>query len=176
MINLALKRNQKEVMLKTMHDKFARSTALVLFDYSGLKVSDADRLRKTLREIDAELRVSKNTIFKKAVEGTPAEVIKDYLAGPKAIAISCGDPVAMAKAVVDFAKTNEALKIKGGMLSGKFIDAAGVEALSAMPSREVLLAQLLSVLVATPTAFVNVLAGVPRKLLYALKAIAENKA
>ncbi|MGQ9500369.1 MAG: 50S ribosomal protein L10 [Dissulfurimicrobium sp.] len=173
---MALKRNQKEAMLEAMHDKFARSTALVLVDYSGLKVSDADNLRKMLRDVYAEFKVSKNTIYKKAVEGTPAEVIKDHLAGPKAMAISYGDPVAMAKVVVDFAKTNEALQIKGGVLSGKFIDAAGVEALSAMPRREVLLSQLLSVLIATPTAFVSVLAGVLRKLLYALKAIAENKA
>ncbi|MGB9712631.1 MAG: 50S ribosomal protein L10 [Dissulfurimicrobium sp.] len=171
-----MKRKQKEAMLESMHGKFARSTALVMVDYSGLKVSDSDSLRKTLREIDAEFRVSKNTIYKKAVEGTQAEVIKDLFEGPKAVAISYGDPVAMAKVLVNFTKANEALQIKGGVLSGKLIDAAGVAALSAMPSREFLLAQLLSALVATPTAFVNVLAGVPRKLLYALKAIAEKKA
>ncbi|MDA8162216.1 MAG: 50S ribosomal protein L10 [Desulfobacteraceae bacterium] len=173
---MALKRSEKETILQNIHDKLARSSAIVLADYAGLHVSDSDQLRKKLRDVNAELRVSKNTLYRKAAVGTPVEIVKDHLTGPKAIAISFGDPIAVAKVMAGFAKDNEALKIKGGILSGKFIDAAGIEALATMPSREVLLAQLLSVLIATPTAFVNVLAGVPRKLLYALKAIGEKKA
>lgn len=176
MRKLALKREAKEKLLSEMHEKFSRAVAIILMDYSHLKVSDSDIIRRKLRAVGAELKVAKNTVMKMAADGTPAEALKDYFVGPKILVIINDDPVAAAKVLLEAIKGLESLKVVCGLLGGKYIDAAGVEALSKMPSREVMLAKLLSVMVAVPTGFVNVLAGVPRKLLYALKAIEEKKA
>ncbi len=161
-----------------MHDRFSHAVAIILMDYVNLKVYESDNIRRKLRAVGAELRVAKNTVMKMAASGTPAEVLMNHFAGPKILVIvhDDHDPVAAAKVLLESIKGLESLKIVCGMLGGKYMDAAGVEALSKMPSREVMLARLLSVMVAVPTGFVNVLAGVPRKLLYALKAIEEQKA
>jgi len=173
---LALKRQEKEALVDALHGRFARSIAVIMTDVSGLSVSGANSLRKMLRETGAELRVCKNTLSKRAAKGTPVEVLADHFGGPNALAIAYEEPVAMAKALVQFAKDHEALQIRGGMLNGKYIESSGVETLARLPGREVLLAQLLSVMVATPRGLVQVLAGIPRKLLYVLKAIEEKKA
>jgi len=173
---LALKREVKEKLLSDMRDKFSHAAAIILMDYANLKVSESDNIRRKLRAVGAELRVAKNTVMKMAASGTPAEVLIKHFIGPKILVIVHDDPVAASKVLLESIKDLESLKIVCGMLGGKYMDAAGVEALSKMPSREVMLAKLLSVLVAVPTGFVNVLAGVPRKLLYALKAIEEKKA
>lgn len=178
MRKLALKRAVKEKLLSEMHDKFSHAVAIILMDYVNLKVSESDNIRRKLRAVGAELRVAKNTVMKMAASGTPAEVLVKHFVGPKILVIvhDDSDPVAAAKVLLESIKGLESLKIVCGMLGGKYMDATGVEALSKMPSREVMLAKLLSVMIAVPTGFVNVLAGVPRKLLYALKAIEEQKA
>lgn len=172
---MALNKNKKEELYSGLHEKLQKATAIVLTENTALKVADSDNLRQRLRKIGCEYKVSKNTIVKLAVKGTPAEALLDHFKGQKAMAISYGDPIAMVKLMLEFVKTNESVKITGGMLSGKYIDVASIEALSKLPSREVLLSKLLSVFVAVPTNFVGVLAAVPRKLLYLLKAIEEKK-
>jgi large subunit ribosomal protein L10 len=102
-------------------------------------------------------------------------LIKDYFKGPSAVAISYEDPVAPAKVLTQFAKDNNKLEIKVGVLNGKVLDAQSIKALASLPSREVLLAQLLSTLNAVPTSFVRVLAEVPRSLLNVLTAIKDQK-
>ncbi len=91
------------------------------------------------------------------------------------MAFASEDPVSMAKVLVEFAKKSEILEIRSGVLNGKFIDVAQIQALSELPSREVLLAKLLTVFVAVPTGLVRALSGIPRKLLYALRAIEDQK-
>ncbi len=172
---MALKFKDKEVLVRDLHEKFSRSIAVIMVRFSGLNVTDANELRKRLREHGAELKVSKNTFFRRAMQGTPAEVLLDYFFGPNAVVFAFEDPVAIAKVLVKFAKDNEAIEIRGGILSGQPIDVAQIEALSELPSREVLIAQLLAVLVAVPTGLVRVLSGIPRKLLYALRAIENQK-
>jgi large subunit ribosomal protein L10 len=173
---LALPKKQKEALVEDLRQRFARSVSVVMADFSGLDVGSSNELRKRLRGIGAEMKVCKNTLLKRAVQGTPVEVLSDRFVGPNALAICFDDPVGMAKTLIGFAKEQQAFQIRGGMLNGKYVDAGGIEALSRLPSREILLAQLLSVLVATPTGLVCALAGIPRKLLYALKAIEESKA
>jgi large subunit ribosomal protein L10 len=173
---LALPRKQKEALVEDLRQRFARSVSVVMADFSGLNVASSSELRKRLRGVGAEMKVCKNTLLRRAVKGTPVEVLFDHFVGPNALAICFDDPVGMAKTLIGFAKEQQAFQVRGGMLNGRYVDADGIEALSKLPSREILLAQLLSVLVATPTGLVCALAGIPRKLLYALKAIEESKA
>ncbi len=172
---MALKRSEKEALVQELQDKFSRCVSVIMTDFTGLNVSGANDLRRRLREIGADFKVSKNTLLKRAAQGTQVEALTDYFIGPNAVAIAYDDPVAVAKVLVEFAKDNEALEIKGGVLNGKYMDKEGIVSLSKLPSREVLLAQLLSVMVAPATNMVQVLAAIPRKLLYALKAIEEKK-
>jgi large subunit ribosomal protein L10 len=172
---LPLTRDEKEKRVNALKDKFDKASLIILAGYTNLKVSTSDQLRKQLRDIGSELKAGKNTLFKQAIKGTPAEPLNDYLVGQKALAITLDDPVGLSKLLIKFAKDNEAVKIQGGVLNGKYIKAEDVQALSEMPSKEVLIAKLLSVLVATPTQMVSVLAAVPRKFMYLLKALEEQK-
>jgi len=103
-------------------------------------------------------------------------VLQGQFQGPSAVAISYQDPVAPAKILMKFAEDSKRLQVRAGVLNGKLIDLAGLKALAALPGREVLLGQLLSVMVGVPTSFVRVLSGVPRSLLNVLNAIKEQKA
>ena len=172
---MALKLKEKETIVEDLHEKFSRSEAVIMTRFSGLDVAGANELRKKLRESGAEFKVSKNTLFKRAIKGTSAEVLSDQFLGPNAVAFASEDPVSMAKVLVEFAKKSEILEIRSGVLNGKFIDVAQIQALSELPSREVLLAKLLTVFVAVPTGLVRALSGIPRKLLYALRAIEDQK-
>ncbi len=172
---MPLTKSQKVALVEQLNERFSRAVSVTLVNFPGLTVSQANELRAKLRDVQGELKVSKNTLFRIAVKGTESEPLLDSFQGPNAAVFAYEDPVQVAKVLVDFAKDNEVLKIKGGILNGKLMDVPGIEALSKLPSREVLLAQMLSVLVATPTSLVQVLTGVPRKLLYALRAIEEQK-
>ena len=172
---MPLTRSQKEALVEQLNEKFSRAVSVTLVDFPGLTVSQANELRAKLRDVQGELKVSKNTLFRIAIKGTESEPLLDAFEGPNAAVFAYEDPVQVAKVLMDFAKDNEVLKIKSGILNGKLMDANGIEALSKLPTREVLLAQMLSVLVATPTNLVQVLSGIPRKLLYALRAVEEKK-
>ena len=172
---MPLTRKEKEALVKDLRDKFERAVSITLVNFPGLKVSEVNELRSKLREAQGEMKVAKNTLLRLAVKGTDGEALLDDLQGPNACVFAYEDPVQVAKVLVEFAKDHEALKIRNGVLNGKLMDVKGLEALSKLPSREILIGQLLSVLVATPTNLVNVLAGVPRKLLYVLRAIEEQK-
>ncbi len=172
---MPLNRSQKEALVEQLHDKFSRSVSVTLVEFPGLSVNDVTEFRAKLRDVQGELKVSKNTLFRIAIKGTEAEPLLESFQGPNAAVFAYEDPVQVAKVIMDFAKDHEALKVRNGILNGKLMDAAGIEALSKLPSREVLIAQMLSVLVATPTNLVQVLSGIPRKFLYALRAIEEQK-
>jgi len=172
---LPLTRKEKEALVEELNDKFQRAVAVTLVNFPGLKVSEVNELRSKLRDVQGEMKVAKNTLLRLAVKGTEGEALLDYFNGPNAAVFAYEDPVAVAKVLVEFGKDHEALKLRTGILNGKIVDASSLEALSKLPSREVLLGQLLSVLIATPTNLVQVLAGIPRKLLYALRAIEEQK-
>lgn len=172
---MALNRSEKESIVADLHEKFSRSGAVIITKFYGVDVSGANELRKKLRESGAEFKVSKNTLFKRAIEDTSAEILDQYLTGSNAVAIGYESPVALAKVLVDFAKENELFEIRCGLLNGRPIDAAQIKALAELPSREVLLAQFLAVLAGVSTCLVRTLSGIPRKLLYTLRAIEEQK-
>ena len=172
---MPLTRSRKEELVRELHDRFERAVSAILVDFPGITVAAANDLRTGLRDAHGEIKVAKNTLLRLAIKGTESELLIDSLTGPNAVVFAYEDPVRVAKVLVDFAKDNEALKIKNGILNGRLMETEAVVALSKLPSREVLLAQFLSVLVAMPTNLVQVLAGIPRKLLYALRAIEEKR-
>ena len=141
----------------------------------GLDVTTINTLRRKLRDADIDYQVAKNTLLVRASEGTDVAAIKEHFVGPSAIAISYGDPVAPAKVLVEFAKENQKLGIKAGVMGKRMLDAAAIKSLASLPSREILLGQVLSAMNGVPTAFVRVLNGVTRNFLNVLTAIRDQK-
>ncbi|MFH1058336.1 MAG: 50S ribosomal protein L10 [Pseudomonadota bacterium] len=171
-----MNRSEKQVVVDAMAERLGRAKACVLTNFTGLKVEQMTDLRQKLRENSLEYVVVKNTLLKRAGEGSSAALLADELTGPNGLAISYGDPVALAKTLVDFAKANPKLELRSGVLEGKLISAAQVADLAKMPSREQLLAMLLGAMNGVPRNLVSVLAAVPRSLLNALNAIKDQKA
>jgi len=167
--------NKKKEIVTGLHEDFKKSVIVIATDYKGLDVAAVTKLRSELTQAKIDYKVIKNTLLRRASEDTDVAIIADMFKGPTAIAMSFDDPVAPAKILSEFAKENDKLEIKGAVMDGKMIDLAGIEALSSLPSREVLLGQALSALNAVPTGLVRVLAAVPTDLLNVLSAIKDQK-
>lgn len=165
----------KKQITDDLHDRFARSAVIIVTDYKGLDVASMNDLRRKLREAEIEYQVVKNTLLVRAAEDTEVALIKDYFKGPSAVAISYDDPVAPAKVLAQFAKENDKLEIKVGVLNGKVLDVQAIQALATLPARDVLLALFLSALNAVPTSFVRAIAEIPRSLVNVLTAIKDQK-
>ena len=135
----------------------------VVVDYRGLTVEQDTKLRKQLREAGVSYKVYKNTLVKRAIEGTEFESLKDLLEGPSAIAISKSEATTPASIICKFAKTNDKLEVKGGVVEGAFYDAKGVEVLSTIPSREELLAKFLGSIQSPITNFARVIKQIAEK-------------
>lgn len=171
-----MKLDEKQQLVAELHDKFARSKIVIVTDYKGLDVAGMTELRSKLREVGVEYKVVKNTLLTLASRETDAEKIQDSFKGTTAVALSYSDPVAPAKVLTEFAKKNEKLEIRLGVMGGKVMSLDQIKALSSLPSREVLLAQVLSAMNGVATSFVRVLNAVPQSLLYALVAVKDKKA
>lgn len=138
-----MERAEKAQVIADLHKQVEKFKAVVLTNYRGLKVGQMSQLRNRLREEKISFNVVKNTLMKLASEGTDLEKLKDYFEGPTAVAIAYGDPVPLAKILLDFQKTLPMLQIKAGLVEGKAIPPEEVKALASMPPREVMLAQVL---------------------------------
>ena len=150
--------------------------AAILTDYRGLSVAELTELRKKLRDVDAEYRVVKNTLFKLAASGTmPVAEMGEHLTGPTAIGFAKGDPVAVAKILLDYARDHKAMSVKAGVMDGRVLSAAQVDALSKTPPREVLLAQMVGSLQAPISGFVFTLGGIISNFVFTLQAIADKQ-
>jgi large subunit ribosomal protein L10 len=154
----------KKVRVEEITEKFKTAATAVVVDYRGLTVSQVTELRKQLREAGVEFKVYKNTMTRRATEAAGLEALNENLTGPNAIAFSTEDVVAPAKIINDFAKKNEKLEIKAGVIEGTIATADDIKALAELPSREGLLSMLLSVLQAPM-----------RNFALATKAVAEQK-
>ena len=170
-----MKIDEKKKIVEDIHKKFSESKVVILTDYKGLNVEKINELRGKLKESGVEYKVVKNTLLVRASEETDISLIKDSFKGPSAVALSCDDPVTPAKILTEFAEDHEALEIKIGIINGKILDLSAIKKLSALPSREVLLGSLLSVMSGVPTAFVRALNDMPKRLLNVLQAIKEQK-
>jgi large subunit ribosomal protein L10 len=142
---LSLNRSEKEAVITEVTSLAAKAQTLVMAEYRGITVAAMDKLRVNARKSGVNLSVLKNTLARRAVAGGQFEVAADQMTGPLIYGFS-EDPVAAAKVVADFAKTNDKLVIRGGVYGGKVLDVNGVKQLANIPSKEVLLAQLCGLL------------------------------
>jgi large subunit ribosomal protein L10 len=142
----------------------------ILTDYRGLKVSDLQGLRSTLRPFGADFRIAKNTLTRIAAENVGINGLEAHLDGPLGLAIVSGDIVGASKAITDFARTSRILTVKAGVIGNQVINSADVEALATMPSIEELRGKLVGLLVSPLTRTVGVLSGPSRSIAYLLQA------
>jgi large subunit ribosomal protein L10 len=159
---LSLNRNEKAAVVTDVSAQAARSQTLALAEYRGLTVENLNKLRVDARAKGVYLHVLKNTLARRAVAGTPFEVAQGAMVGPLIYGFS-EDAVAAAKVIADFAKGNDKLIIKGGAFAGKSLNADGVKALAAIPSREVLIAQVAGLLMSPIQRIAGVLAALAEK-------------
>ena len=166
----------KQQVVAEMREKLLQAKAVFLADFRGMTVGKATELRNELRKADVEYKVVKNTLLELASRDTDKAVLADHYTGPTAIAFTYSDPVAAAKVLSRFAKEPQSkLALKAGVLSGKAMSVADIQALAELPSREVLIAKLLGTMQAPVANFVGVLAAVPGSFVRALNAIKEQK-
>ncbi len=159
---MSLNLDEKKAVVAEVAAQVANAQTIVVAEYRGVEVVNLTVLRKKARESGVFLRVLKNTLVRRAVAETPFAGLSDKMVGPLIYSISA-DPVAAAKVLSDFAKTNDKLVLKAGSYAGKVLDPAGVQALASIPSRDELLARLLGVMQAPVSGFAVVLAALAKQ-------------
>ncbi len=159
---MSLNRSEKEAVISDVTSLAAKAQTLVMAEYRGIAVADMTKLRNDARSKGVTLSVLKNTLARRAVAGSGFEVVSDQMTGPLIYGFSV-DAVAAAKVVSDFAKTNDKLVIRGGAFAGKALDVNGVKQLANIPSKEVLLSQLLGLMQSPVSRTARVLAALAEK-------------
>jgi len=171
---VALNRQEKAAVIEEITGQLTSAQAVVVAEYRGLSVESVTQLRKEARAAGVYLRVLKNTLAKRAIAGTAFEGLSDKMVGPLIYGIS-PDPVAAAKVLVNFAKTNDKLILTAGALPGQVMGVDGVKALATMPSRDELLSKLLGTMQAPIATFVRTLNEVPTKFVRGVAAVRDQK-
>lgn len=169
-----MKRSEKVENVELLQGEFARATVAVLADNRGLTALQMNRVRKAVREASGRCRVSKNRLAKRAVSGSRHEAMSSLLRGPTAVILGFDDAVAIAKIAVKLADELPKLEIKGAMLDGQVIDAAGVKALADLPPREVVIGQLLGLLQAPASRLLRTLNEPAAQLARLVDALAKR--
>jgi large subunit ribosomal protein L10 len=157
--DLSLNLQEKQTVVAEVSAQVAQSQTIVLAEYRGIKVADITKLRATARNSGVYLHVLKNTLARRAVQGTSFEALADSMVGPLVYSMSA-DAVAAAKVMCEFAKTNPLLVIKAGAMAGSVMSAEQVAVLAATPSRDELIARLMATMNATTAKFVRTLAAI----------------
>lgn len=165
----------KKKIVQDLNERFSKAAVVIVTDYKGLDVAAINDLRRRLRKEEIEYQVVKNSLMVRASQETDVALIKETFKGPSAVAMSYSDPIAPAKVLTEFAKDHEVFEIKVGVMDGKILELNQIKALSALPSREVLLGTFVSVLNLVPTGFVRTIAEIPRSLLNVLQAVKDQK-
>ena len=168
----------KQQTIDELKDVFTRAKSALLAHYHGISAEDMTALRVHMRERGVDFRVIKNTLAQKAAKDTPLDLLGSDFKGPVSLLVSFEDAVAPAKALSDYAKSGAAKspEVVAGMVEGKQVSPAEVKALAELPSKEVLLSQMLSVMNGPTTNFVGVFSSLLRKLVGTLDAIKDKKA
>ncbi len=161
---------KKVAEVAELRDVLERSSLAVIADYRGLKVSDLQQFRTTLRPLNAEARVAKNTLTSIAAEQAGKSGLTEHLAGPTLLITAYDDPVGVAKAIGDFARTSRILQVRGGIVGQRVINDAALTTIATLPSREVLLGRVVGQIQAPLYGLVGVLSGTIRKFAYVLQA------
>ena len=163
-------REEKAVLIEDLQERLRGADLAIVTNFRGLDVGQMQTLRRELRAAGGQFKVAKNTLLRLAAEREDQAELSSLLDGPSGIAFAEGDMVTVAKALTQFAKSAEALEVRGALMNGRAISAAEVSALASLPSREELLAKALGSMQAPATNLVGVLSGVTRSLAYVLQA------
>lgn len=166
-------RPEKVAVVDEVRERLASSSAVLLTEYRGLKVSDLATLRRSLRQVGGDYKIYKNTLVRFAIRELELDGVEELLVGPTGVAFVDGDAAAVAKALRDFGRTNPNLIVKGGLLGGTALSADDTRALAELPSREVLLARIAGGLAAPMVQFAGLLQALPRNFAYGLKALID---
>ena len=171
---MGLNRQDKAAVIAEVSEIVSKSSTLVIAEYRGLSVEAVTKLRAQARKEGVTLRVVKNTLVRRAVEGTEFAGLADQFVGPLVYAFSA-DPVAAAKVLVNFAKDNDKLVIKGGALANQVMDLEAVKTLASMPSRDELLAKLMATMNEPIAKFVRTINEVPARFVRTVAAVRDAK-
>jgi large subunit ribosomal protein L10 len=167
----------KVEIVADLRELLGETKAAIFTDYRGLSVAQLTDLRKKLRAADGEFRVVKNTLFRRAADGfLPVDKLDKHLTGPTGVSFAKSDPIAVAKVMVDFVKDHKAISLKAGVVDGHVYGAEQVEALSKIPPREVLIAQMLGAMNGPISGLVGTLNGILSNFVFTLQAVADKKA
>ncbi|WP_372759001.1 50S ribosomal protein L10 [Litorivivens sp.] len=172
---MALRLEDKKAIVADVNETAASALSLVVADARGCTVSEMTELRKAARESNVSLRVVRNTLAKRAVEGTEFECAIESFVGPSLLAFSMEDPGAAARIFKDFAKSHEKFEVKALAVSGQLLAASQLDVLAKLPTREQALSMLMSVMQAPATKLVRTMNEVPGKLVRTLAAVRDQK-
>ena len=153
-------KQQKQVIIDEIKAKLETAQSAVVIDYMGITVEQADAMRKKLREANVDYTVYKNTLMKRAIEGTAFAPLADVLEGPSAIAISSEDATAPARTLNEIIKDYKKMEFKAGIVEGEFYDKAGIEQIAEIPSRDVLIAKFMGIIQSPVSKFVRTLQAI----------------
>lgn len=173
---MKMKREEKQQLVNELHEKFSTATVAILTEFKGLGVSEMTELRQKLRGAKGELRVVKNTLARRAAEGTNASATREAFQGAIAIAFGYDDPVAPARILKEFVdKRTEKIKVKIGVVEGQVLDSKGIKMVASLPKKEVLVADLMSRIQSPMNGLVGGLQGILRKFVFAMAAIRDKQ-
>ena len=168
-------RTAKVATVEEVKAKVDATSTAVVTEYRGMTVAQISTLRRQLRTLDADYKVFKNTLVRRAIEGTSSAPLEQFLEGPTAIAFVNGDVSAVAKALRDFAKATPTLVVKGGVLDGKALTIKDLAALADLPSRDVLLARFAGLLASPLSTLAGLFKAIPQNFAYGLSALIDAK-
>jgi len=172
---MALNLEDKKAIVADVNETASNAVSLVIADARGVNVVDMTELRKQARENNVDLRIVKNSLAKRAFEGTEFECIEGALAGPSLFGFSMEDPGAAARLFKDFAKTNEKFEVKALSISGQLLEKEQLDVLASLPTLEQALGQLVSVMIAPVTKLVRTFNEVPTKVTRVVAAVRDQK-
>ena len=151
---------QKQIIIDEIKDKFERAESAVVIDYMGITVAEADEMRKKLREAEEDYTVYKNTLVKRAIEGTKYEALGEILEGPSGFAFSYDDATAPARVLNDARKAYKKMEFKGGIIEGEYYDKENIEKIAAIPSRDTLISKFMGSIQSPIANFARVVAQI----------------
>lgn len=172
---MALNLEDKKAIVADVNETASNAVSLVVADARGVNVVDMTELRKQARENNVDLRIVKNSLAKRAFQGTDFECIEGALAGPSLFGFSMEDPGAAARLFKDFAKTNENFEVKALSISGQLLEKEQLDVLASLPTLEQALGQLVSVMIAPVTKLVRTFNEVPTKVTRVVAAVRDQK-
>ena len=151
---------QKQIIIDEIKDQFERAESAVVIDYMGITVAEADEMRKKLREAEVDYTVYKNTLVKRAIEGTKYEALGEILEGPSGFAFSYDDATAPARVLNDARKAYKKMEFQGGIIEGEYYDKENIEKIAAIPSRDTLISKFMGSIQSPIANFARVVAQI----------------